>query len=610
MAQISLKRLIGKKKEATTILQGMIENIDTPLTVIDVQGRHLLGLEADNSPANKYPITLDNELLGWVLGAEQPATSLAKMIVFLADKEVEQKTLATEVLDRYREINLLYNISEKLATTLQLNPVAQLAIAETSQLIEGSSGAVMLRNEQSDSLEVLASFGSEVWDKYKIKVGQGIIGDVAVSGQAEIVNEVQIDPRFSSDSHHLVSLVCAPLKTTQGVIGIIFIGSEVPTTYTSSDLKLLTTLALQTAPAIENALIYEDKLKETRALEEKNTELEQLDKFKDEFLANTSHELRTPLNGIIGLAESMMDGAAGAVTPQLEHNLGMMVSSGRRLANLVNDILDFSKLKHYEIELDIAAIDMKVVTDIVLTLSKPLVNEQVVTLHNNIGGDIPLVAGDKNRLQQIMHNLVGNAIKFTERGHISLSAKERNGMVEITVADTGIGIPEDKLDDIFQSFEQVDGSTVRTRGGTGLGLSISKQLIELHGGQIRVQSTLNVGSRFTFSLPVSTEMEQPVAAEPFEEVAKVRTYIEPQVLTSSAHFDESDSLTILVVDDEAINRQVLVNHLSLQDYIVIQATNGLEALDIVKNIKPDLILLDVMMPKMSGYEVCQKLREK
>ena len=306
----------------------------------------------------------------------------------------------------------------------------------------------------------------------------------------------------------------------------------------------------------------------------------------------------------------MLDGAVGNVTPELEHNLSMMVSSGRRLANLVNDILDFSKLKHYELELDIAAVDMKVVTDIVLTLSQPLVNEQHVLLHNNIGRDLPPVAGDKNRLQQIMHNLVGNAIKFTERGHISLAAQERNGMVEITVTDTGIGIPEDKLDDIFQSFEQVDGSTIRSHGGTGLGLSITKQLIELHGGQIWVESSLNEGSRFTFSLPISAQALQTVDKPSVQEVAKVRAYIEPKVITTPMLDDEGDKFTILIVDDEAINRQVLVNHLSLHDYIVIQATNGMEALEVVKNIKPDLILLDVMMPKMSGYEVCQKLREK
>ena len=294
MAQIKLKRLIGKKKDATSIVRGMIESINTPLTVIDGQGQHLLGV-VPAAPANKkYPIIQDDEILGWVIGEKKAAISLAKMIAFLAHKEVEQQTLATEVLDRYREINLLYNISEKLATTLQLKSVAQLAIDETNQLIEGSSAAVMLLDEQSDTLQVIAYFGSEHWEQRQIKVGQGIIGDVTLSGQAEVVNEMQTDPRFLPNSHELVSMVCAPLKTTQGIIGAIFIGSATPTTYSSSDLKLLTTLALQTAPAIENALLYEDKLKETKALEKKNTELEQLDKFKDEFLANTSHELRTP----------------------------------------------------------------------------------------------------------------------------------------------------------------------------------------------------------------------------------------------------------------------------------------------------------------------------
>jgi two-component system sensor histidine kinase ChiS len=374
---------------------------------------------------------------------------------------------------------------------------------------------------------------------------------------------------------------------------------------------LLTTLALQAAPAIENALLYENKLKEARELEEKNSALEQLDKFKDEFLANTSHELRTPLNGIIGLAESMLDGATGLVSTEQKHNLGMIVASGRRLANLVNDILDFSKMKHYELELDIIAVDMKVVTDIVLALSKPLVNEKVVTLKNEIADHIPPVAGDKNRLQQIMHNLVGNAIKFTEQGSINLTAFERNGMVELTVTDTGIGIPTHKLEDIFKSFEQVDASTERTYGGTGLGLSITKQLVELHGGKIWVESEEGQGSRFSVSLPVSPKALRALSTDSNEKLSRVRTYIEPQVVTNvNVREEDSSFFTVLIVDDEAVNRQVLVNQLSLHNYIVIQAVNGPEALEVIKNIKPDLVLLDVMMPKMSGYEVCQKIRER
>jgi PAS domain S-box-containing protein len=234
-------------------------------------------------------------------------------------------------------------------------------------------------------------------------------------------------------------------------------------------------------------------------LQQKNEALSRLDQLKDEFLANTSHELRTPLNGIIGIAQSLIDGAAGALSPEQAYNLSMIVSSGSRLATLVNDILDFSKLKHQELDIQLKAVDMHTITEVVLTLSQPLVDQKPLQLTNKVGSDLPPVKADEDRVQQIMHNLVGNALKFTKEGTVTVSAVEQAGALAITVADTGMGIPPDKFDTIFQSFEQIDASTTRSHGGTGLGLSITKQLVELHGGTIKVDSQAGQGSQFTFT---------------------------------------------------------------------------------------------------------------
>ena len=200
--------------------------------------------------------------------------------------------------------------------------------------------------------------------------------------------------------------------------------------------------------------IYSDELRV------KNEALSQLDKIKDEFLANTSHELRTPLNGIIGIAESMIDGATGSLTPTQMHNLAMVVASGRRLSNLVNDTLDSSRLKHRELDLKLGPVDMHALTDIVLTLSRPLANQKSLQLINQLDPDLPLVNADENRVQQIMHNLVGNAIKFTQTGTVTISATRQDDMLAVTISDTGIGIPPDKLDTIFQSFEQIGGNFI------------------------------------------------------------------------------------------------------------------------------------------------------
>jgi two-component system sensor histidine kinase ChiS len=364
------------------------------------------------------------------------------------------------------------------------------------------------------------------------------------------------------------------------------------------------------------------------ALETKNTELQRLDKLKDEFLANTSHELRTPLNGIIGIAESLIDGATGQLPEPTIFNLALISSSGKRLSSLINDLLDFSQLKHKTIQLQIKPVGMGEIVSVILTLSQPLVGKKKLQLINSVAHELPPIAADENRLQQILYNLIGNAIKFTESGTVEVSAElvtgnaqsPPNSQLAITVSDTGIGIPEDKLERIFESFEQADGSTAREYGGTGLGLTVAQQLVELHGGKIWVSSTVGVGSKFTFTLPVSESQpefnsRQPRLTEGYRilitpEFAPESSLINSQVLAKS-EFRESERLKILVVDDEPINIHVIINSLSREKYEITQASNGLEALNLIQSgFKPDLILLDVMMPQMTGYEVCREVRKK
>ncbi len=372
------------------------------------------------------------------------------------------------------------------------------------------------------------------------------------------------------------------------------------------------------------------------ALKQANADLQRLDKLKDEFLANTSHELRTPLNGIIGIAESLLDGVTGPLPNETRFNLSLIVSSGRRLANLVNDILDFSKLRHEPIALQLTAVGVREIAEVVLTLSRPLIGQKEIQLINSISPELPAAKADENRLQQILHNLVGNAIKFTDSGTIEISAHVIQGneplthtveQLAISVSDTGIGIAPDKFERIFESFEQADGTTAREYGGTGLGLAVTKTLVELHGGKIVVESTVGVGSRFTFTLPVADAQESGVVgvtqASPVQGsgvnvvLSKVQSsqslVFDPVVMAThleaiTAH--EAPTFHILLVDDEPINRQVFTNYLSLHHYSITQASNGLEALALLESgFKPDLILLDVMMPRLTGYEVTRQIRE-
>ncbi len=384
-----------------------------------------------------------------------------------------------------------------------------------------------------------------------------------------------------------------------------------------------------------------------RKLREKQLELEreqkiaaqlkEADRLKDQFLANTSHELRTPLNGIIGIAESLIEGAAGSINQQLRANLSMIVSSGRRLNNLINDILDFSKLKKKDIDLQLKVLDMRTIAEVVLAFTQPLIGNKKVQLINAISLDLSPIKADENRIQQILYNLVGNAIKFTDNGTITVAASVKENGLAITVSDTGIGIASEKLDRIFEAFEQGDGGTARIYGGTGLGLAVTQQLVQLHGGQISVQSQVGVGSQFTFTLPYQLSanseplsvISEPSISEPLsvnreplsetqqsvepvisEPLSETQQSFEPPLSESESDFPQNP-FKILIVDDEQVNLQVLVNFLSLQkNYTLVQASSGVEALKHLENEDtPDLILLDIMMPRLSGYQVCQQLKE-
>lgn len=347
-------------------------------------------------------------------------------------------------------------------------------------------------------------------------------------------------------------------------------------------------------------------------LQEKNQELQELNQLKDEFLANTSHELRTPLNGIIGIAESLMEGVTGELPDPTISNLSLIVYSGRRLTQLVNDLQDFSQLQHQNITLSLKPVGLREMTEIVLKISQPLVGNKPIELINDISPNTPLVDADENRIQQILSNLVGNGIKFTESGEVRVSSRIIDNFLEITVSDTGIGIPPEKFERIFVVFEQGDGSISRKYGGMGLGLAISKQLIELHQGTIRLESEVNRGSKFIFTLPISQSQVAPPSAGTVSRVLVPREVSENQLIsTPTAITENQGSFNILIVDDDPVNRQVLLNYLALENYIVTQAEDGLEALNLIEQgYHPDLILLDIMMPHMTGYEACQRIRSQ
>lgn len=336
------------------------------------------------------------------------------------------------------------------------------------------------------------------------------------------------------------------------------------------------------------------------------------EKIKDDLLANVSHELRTPLYGINGLAETALTEFRSNrdSTELVTQNLELIQASGDRLTKLVNDLLDFASAKEEAAYIKFRPVDLNSIATLVVAICKPIIGEKNLDLRVEIDPELPLVAGDEDRLQQILVNLTSNAIKFTYSGEVVISAtltSEYN--VTIQVRDTGIGIHKTDHDTIFKTFEKLPSQHMNS-SGIGLGLPLAKSMVELHRSELKVESELDLGSTFSFDLRVS--LDQTRAVKPpsiHNKMIRRADYLEkankePDVPKLRTEQD----ITILVVDDDEINRVVMGQQ--LDEYNVIKCSNGLDALTVVEGEKPDLILLDLMMPGLNGYEVCQKLRQK
>jgi len=466
------------------------------------------------------------------------------------------------------------------------------------------------RGEEDGTVSVL---GHEALEESLDACCPEIVHYVHRSGQQVLLHDAAREGRFVDTAYvrrkRPSSVLCAPLSRQGRTTAVLYLENNlVSHAFTADRVRLLTALSSQAAIALENARLVGDLQARSRELTAKNEQLQQLDRLKDEFLAKTSHELRTPIHGISGIAQSLLDGAAGPVTDAMRHNLQLVTSSARRLTNLVDDLLDLSTLEQRETELSARPADLAGLARNVVTLAEGTVGDKPVQVRCAVDESLPAVLVDADRIEQVLLNLVSNAVKFTEQGHVEVRAQVHGGRVRVQVQDTGIGIAEHEQNRIFKAFEQANAQVVQRYGGTGLGLSVARELVELHGGSLTVQSRLGEGSTFTFDLPLAEP--DAVVEEPGRSSLEtpVRTLeATPQLLAVPT---EGRGAHVLVVDDEPVNLQVAVNYLTGLGYRVTTALDGPDALRRVEaGLRPDIVLLDVMMPEMDGFEVCRRLRE-
>jgi signal transduction histidine kinase/CheY-like chemotaxis protein len=340
--------------------------------------------------------------------------------------------------------------------------------------------------------------------------------------------------------------------------------------------------------------------------------LVRLEQIKDDLLANISHELRTPLHGINGLAETALAEFKNRNqdTDLITQNLELIQASGDRLTKLVNDLLDFSSANEEATYVKFRAVDLNSLISLVISICKPLIGDKKLELYAEVDPDLPLVAGDEDRLQQILVNLTSNAIKFTYSGEVVISADLTSDYnVTVKVKDTGIGIHKTDHDTVFKTFEKLPSQQMNA-GGIGLGLPLAKRMVEMHRSELKLESELDVGSTFSFTLRVSLDQTRAIKSPNIHlQMIRRADYLrQANKIDDVPKLRTEQEITILVVDDDEVNRVLMGQQ--LDEYNVVKCSNGLDALTSIEENKPDLVLLDLMMPGLNGYEVCQKLRQK
>ncbi len=339
-------------------------------------------------------------------------------------------------------------------------------------------------------------------------------------------------------------------------------------------------------------------------------ELRQLDKMKDEFLARVTHELRTPLHGMAGILDAFRMGDFGALTGRQSYHLGLIESSSKRLLNMVSNILDFSHLKKHQLVTDTMPVHLHQTVDFLLPAYFPLLKPGVA-LVNRIDEQCPAVLGDEMKLEQMISHLVQNAVQHTHRGTITLESEVKDQQVVITIRDTGVGISQEKMDRLFTPFHQLSEVDTRETGGLGLGLAISRQLAQLMGGRLELESKEGFGTAAILWLPLCPPAKlQYFQAKRLDRTNQVKSAHPEEALPKHLERSSEANAVVMIVDDEPVNLLVLRTFLTRIGYKLVEATNGPEALQLLSEHVIDLVILDIMMPGMSGYEVCVKMRER
>ena len=558
------------------------------------------------------PLFRDDTLLG-VFAVQRaqagPFDDATALLSALADQAViaidnahlfqQLQARTQELTHSVEELRALGEISQAVSSSLELETVLDTVVQASVRLAGVDSGTIYTVESTHDEFVPRASCGL---DEETLAVFRQVIGEArdsvvwraASTRRAAQVSDFETSPMSEATRAMLRSagfraLLAVPMVRADQVVGALVVRRRGPGEFPASVVRLLETFATQSAIAVDNARLF-------REIQEKSRQLELASQHKSQFLANMSHELRTPMNAIIGVSEMLLEDAQDLGHADQVDPLSRILRAGRHLLALINDILDLSKIEAGKMDLYVETFAISPLVEDVVNTANTLATKNGNRVVVNCPASIGEMRSDQTRIRQALLNLVSNAAKFTERGTITINAKrateDGRDWITIAVTDSGIGMTAEQVGKLFKDFTQADASTTRKYGGTGLGLAISQRFCRMMGGNITVESAPGHGSSFILRLP-----------------AQVAGSAEPGVgrgAVSSPRIEGSN--LVLVVDDDETMRDLVDRFLSKEGFMVAKAADGREALKLARELRPDAITLDVMMPDLDGWTVLAAIK--
>jgi signal transduction histidine kinase len=424
------------------------------------------------------------------------------------EKKVEIRT--RELAKSVSELRALGEVSQAVNSTLDLQNVLTTIVTKAVELSGADSGGIYVFDDLKQEFLLRATHGMSqamIAELLKQRIGLDNSFVPIAIWQGELIHIPDIREEPPNPINAIIlragyrAQLAAPLTQRGQIVGLLVVRRRDPGRFPKGTVDLIKTFAAQSGLAVQNARLFSE-------IDEKSHQLEAESKHKSQFLANMSHELRTPLNAIIGYTELILDNIYGEAPERMRQVIERVQTNGRHLLGLINDVLDLTKIEAGQLTLSLADYSLKEVVDGVIIALEPLAVEKRLAFKAYLPGRLPMGHGDERRISQVLLNLVGNAIKFTDKGEVAIKVSEANGSFTVAVCDSGPGISQSDQARIFGEFQQADNSSTRRKGGTGLGLSIAKRIIEMHNGRIWVESDVGKGSTFFFSLPVRVHQEE------------------------------------------------------------------------------------------------------